>query len=388
MSLTPLSEPGDSSPDPGRALPPPIWIATPADLKALIEVLSRQTRLAVDTESNSLHAYRERVCLIQFSTPQADYLVDPLALDDLSPLGTIFADPRIEKVFHAVEYDLLCLRRDFHFTFASVFDTMHAARVLGHPKVGLNALLKHYFGIHIDKHFQKADWGKRPLPAHLQEYAYLDTHYLLPLRDRLYEELRASERLSLAQEDFRRACKENTLPPQQVDPGDLWKRFAQRRDLSRRDLTILRQLLLWREHTARRLNRPPFKVIGDHHLIKIARARPHSKTDLACLGLSKAQIARWGTSLLEAVAQGRNAPLVQRQPSHPPDETRQRRLEALQTWRRQAAQEMGVESDIILPRAYLLPLAMHGPQAIASILADSPTRLERFGLQIMHTLEV
>ena len=103
--------------------------------------LVTQSRVAVDTESNSLHAFREQVCLVQFSTTNADYLVDPLALRDLSLLAPIFSDPKIEKIFHAAEYDLICLRRDFHFTFANLFDTMQAARVLGYPAVGLDRLL-------------------------------------------------------------------------------------------------------------------------------------------------------------------------------------------------------------------------------------------------------
>jgi len=363
-------------------------VDTPAALHDLIQDLSRQTRLGVDTESNSLYAYRERVCLIQFSTPETDYLVDPLALDDLSPLGVIFADPNIEKVFHAVEYDLLCLRRDFHFTFANVFDTMHAARVLGYPKVGFDALLKCFFNLHLDKRFQKANWGKRPLPAHLQKYAQLDTHYLPRLHDHLYRELAASGRLTLAQEDFCRACHESIPLSQELDPQEPWKRFAQHRDLTLRDLTILRELLALREQIAAHLDRPPFKVIGDDKLIAIARSQPRSKEELAGLGLSKPQIARWGSVLLEAVAQGQQAPLVERRSSPPPKEIILRRLEALKTWRKQVAQEMGVASDIVLPRSYLMPLAIHGPQALTSVLADSPTRLERFGHRILHILEV
>ena len=120
-------------------LPPPVWIATPADLQKLADDLECWTRIAVDTESNSLHAFREQLCLIQFSTPQTDYLVDPLALNDLSPLAPIFANPEIEKIFHAAEYDLICLKRDFDITVTNLFDTMQAARILGYKQVGLDS---------------------------------------------------------------------------------------------------------------------------------------------------------------------------------------------------------------------------------------------------------
>ncbi len=149
--------------------------------------LARQAVIAVDTESNSLHAYRERVCLIQFSTVERDIVLDPLALDDLSPLAGIFANPDIEKVFHAAEYDLICLRRDYGFSFSRIFDTMHAGRILGSRLAGLDRLLEDKFGVKISKHFQKADWGVRPLSRELLLYAAVDTHYLIPLRDLLEE---------------------------------------------------------------------------------------------------------------------------------------------------------------------------------------------------------
>ena len=129
----------------------------------MVEDLAAQPRVAVDTESNSLHAFREQVCLLQFSSNKEDYLVDPLALRDLSLLAPIFANPKIEKVFHAAEYDLICLRRDFNFSFANLFDTMQAARVLGYPAVGLDRLLGDKFGIKMDKRHQKANWAARPL---------------------------------------------------------------------------------------------------------------------------------------------------------------------------------------------------------------------------------
>src|SRR5450756_1232142 len=121
-------------------LPDPIWVDNAAQLEAMLQALLAQPIVAVDTESNSLYAYRERVCLIQFSIPKEDYLVDPLAGLDLSPLGTLFANLQIEKIFHAAEYDVICLRRDFGFTFTNLFDTMIAGRVLGRTAVGLASM--------------------------------------------------------------------------------------------------------------------------------------------------------------------------------------------------------------------------------------------------------
>ncbi|HND48409.1 MAG TPA: ribonuclease D, partial [Anaerolineales bacterium] len=189
-----------------EVLSPPIWVNTIEQLNKMIQDLAAQTRVAVDTESNSLHAYREQVCLLQFSSVNSDYIVDPLALRDLSPLAPIFSNPKIEKVFHAAEYDLICLRRDFNFSFTNLFDTMHAARVLGYPAVGLDKLLGDKFDIKMDKRHQKADWAERPLTKEQIHYARLDTHYLFDLRDVLEGELKEKGRLHFAKEDFERAC--------------------------------------------------------------------------------------------------------------------------------------------------------------------------------------
>ncbi len=364
-------------------LPPPIWVAAEPALHSMLADLMSQPRVAVDTESNSLHAYREQVCLIQFSSPRDDYLVDPLVLADLSPLAPLFADPRIEKVFHAAEYDVICLRRDFGFTFAGLFDTMQAARILGCEKVGLDALLAERFNLTVNKRFQKADWGARPLARDLLEYARFDTRFLLPLRDQLKNELEASGRWVLAREDFRRVCWSNGDQAESVEP---WERFASRRDLNLRVLTILRELCALREKIAEQLDRPPFKVVGDEKLVAVARVVPRTKKELTEIGLSGKQVGRWGAEILSAVARGAASPLVSRSRPKRPDDAILNRLEALKAWRKKVAVQMGVESDIVLPRPYLFPLAERGGRDLKSILASSPSRLEQYGEQILEVL--
>ena len=144
-------------------LSPPIWVDQPAEVERLARDLTKASRFAVDTESNSLHAYQEQVCLIQVSSPRVDYLIDPLAIHDLSSLGPLFSNPNTETIFHAAEYDLICLTRDFDYHFSRLFDTMHAARVLGRTAFGLGSLLESEFGISLDKHYQRANWGQRLL---------------------------------------------------------------------------------------------------------------------------------------------------------------------------------------------------------------------------------
>lgn len=366
-----------------QVLPPPVWVDTPDTLQQMLGDLTAQTRLAVDTESNSLHAYRERVCLIQFTTPTHDYVLDPLALSDLSALGPIFSNSNIEKIFHAAEYDLICLRRDFSFQFSNLFDTMHAARVLGYPFVGLDNLLAEKFQFEMDKRHQKADWAVRPLSPAQLDYARLDTHFLFDLRDILEAELREKDRLSIALEDFARACNME-IPKERVN-GTSWRRFSTRKDISPRELTILSELCISRDRIAERMNRPVFKVVSDSLLLDIARNLPEKDVDLAGLGLSPKQIRLWGSEILEAVKRGAVAPIVEREsPKRPSDKTI-RRLEKLKNWRKKAAEEQGVESDIVLPKIYLNTLAEHPPkslQELESIMQDSPTRFRKYGEQL------
>ncbi|MDP1546554.1 MAG: ribonuclease D [Anaerolineales bacterium] len=367
----------------------PIWVNTNQLLQHMVEDLSAQSRVAVDTESNSLHAFREQVCLLQFSSPKADYLVDPLALRDLSLLAPMFANPKIEKIFHAAEYDLICLRRDFGFTFVNLFDTMQAARVLGYPAVGLDRLLGDKFGIKTDKRHQKADWARRPLTKEQIHYARLDTHYLFDLRNSLERELRETERLDFALEDFGRACQ--LEESKQKLNGESWGRFSGRKDISLRELTVIAQLCKWRDREAERLNRPPYKVVMDDVFVALAKNPPEKKVDLSAAGLSEKQIHLWGGFIIGAVQHGLEVPLVERKQIERRDDAVLRRLEKLKAWRKNAGMQMKVESDIILPKPYLAALSENPPKdltELGQIMKESPSRFEKFGVQILKTLGV
>ncbi len=366
---------------------PPIWVDQPHSFENMIAELTKQSRIAVDTESNSLHAYREQVCLIQFSTPDKDYILDPFVFDDLSALAPLFSNSNIEKIFHAAEYDLICLKRDFKFRFANIFDTMYAARVLGYQYVGLDNMLAEKLKIKVDKRHQKADWGARPLTAAQIDYARFDTHYLFQLRDILAKELEERGRLQLAREDFSRACRVE-LPLQKAN-GASWRRFSARKDVTTRELTMLSELCTVRDRLAERMDRPPFKVIDDETLLTIARNLPEKDVDLAGIGLSPKQIRLWGDEILGAVRRGAEAPLVKREQAARPNDAILRRLEKLKNWRKLLAKETGVESDIILPKSYLSLLAEHPPRSLAeleTLLGDSPSRFQNYGKQLLRIL--
>jgi ribonuclease D len=369
-------------------LPAPILIQQPDRLGPLAAKLASAPRLAVDTESNSLYSYRERVCLIQISIPHTDYLIDPLALPDLQPLAPLFSSPKIEKVFHAAEYDLLCLKRDFGFKVVHLFDTHIASRTLGRPKTGLGDLLEEAFNVRLDKKYQRANWGKRPLATDLLNYARLDTHYLLALRDRLEKELRRRERWEEAKEAFdfvaRVAPRSNGF-----DPDGFW-RMTNARRLTPAQAAILRELYLFREEQARRLDRPSFKILEDKAMLAAAQSQPARPADLAALpGITQGQVDRFGQGMLEAIARGRKAPRPQRTASTHVEEAVLNRFEKLRRWRQRAAHARAVESDVILPRDILWKIAQEGPRELPALrraMAPLEWRFRTYGQEILDAL--
>lgn len=356
-------------------------------LKKLVQILSSQPILAVDTESNSLFAYKEQVCLIQFSTREADYLVDPMALADLSVLGPIFADEQIQKVFHAAEYDLLCLKRDFSFSFNNLFDTMLAARILGRTEVGLGAILEGEFNIQVDKRHQRANWGQRPLPAYLLDYARQDTHYLIELGERLEHQLEERGLSALAQEDFKRVCQVEA----NTDNGKsaCWRVNGVHR-LSPQQTAVLQELCVYRDEVAHKINRPLFKVISDHTLHAVASALPTNLDELKALpGMTQHQLDRHGKAILQAVQRGLQADPIHRPRNVRPDDRFLARVEGLKQWRKLKARELEVESDIILPRDLLHLLANKNPldeDSLTECLEDVPWRRQQYGEEILQVL--
>jgi ribonuclease D len=369
---------------------PPVYITDTHALEALVQALAAHDAIAVDTESNSLHAYRERVCLIQFSTPAADYLVDTIALADLSSLAPIFASPDIQKIFHAAEYDITCLGRDYGFTFANLFDTMSAARTLGWPQVGLAAILDARFGVTLNKAHQKADWARRPLTAEQIDYARHDTHYLLALRDLQAEALRTAGHWEEAQEEFARLAR---LPagvmPAGPDPLGFW-RVKGAYDLTPAQAAVLQAVHAFREAEATRLDRPPFKVMDEATLLALAREAPGSLDDLRrTVRMPPPQVQRYGKGLLQAIASGLQAtPLRPPIMAREPDDVRDRH-DRLRAWRKQRAQARGVESDVILPKSTLLDLARRPPSTLTDLedIADfGPWRRKTYGAEILALL--
>ena len=375
-----------------KVLPPPVLVADEQGLAALVRELARHPVVAVDTESNSLHAYRERVCLIQFSTADADFIVDPIGLGDLGALAPCFANPDQQKVFHAAEGDLVGLKRDFRFDVVNIFDTMSAARTLGWPQVGLASILDTRFGVTLNKKYQRADWKRRPLTPEQLDYARLDTHYLVALRDLQTEALAAADRAAEAREEFERLARLPGAPDKAgADPMAFW-RAKGARDLAPAQAAVLQALFAYREQQAERQDRPLFKVFGEETLLALARRAPRSADDLkSAPGMTPDQIQRHGRGLLQAIELGLAA-----SPQFPPQTERepedvQNRYERLHTWRKNRAKARGVESDVILPRTALWDLARRPPRTpeqLEDIMDLGPWRRQTYGHELLALLRM
>lgn len=370
--------------------PPALYIEHDKNLKQLVKKLRNEPLLAIDTESNSLYAYQERVCLVQLSTRTHDYIIDPLRIADMSPLGDLLADPKIEKIFHAAEYDLMCLKRDYEFTLVNLFDTMVAARICGVKTLGLNRLLAEFCGVNVDKSHQRDDWGQRPLPEEGLLYAQMDTHYLPTLRDKMSELLMSQGRMEEAKETFSEVAE--VTPPEHVfDPEGYW-RMAIPSGLNRRQSAILRELYLLREELAKQRDCPPFKVFADKMLLAIAEAAPRNLNELERVrGLPVAIAQRYASELLHAVEQGKKTMLPHR-PHRPAaiDPVVAERFTILRDWRRERAEQRGVESDVIISKDALWEVAIKAPtklEALHGIKGIGPWRLATYGEELIQLIQ-
>ena len=357
------------------------------DLHQLVELLRSVKHLAVDTESNSLHAYRGKTCLIQLSAQGEDFIVDPLLIDDISGLGEIFADPEIEKIFHAAEYDLICLKRDFDFDVINVFDTMAAARVCGYRRVGLTAMLSDLLDVPHNKSHQTDDWGQRPLPDDYLRYAQMDTHYLLALRNLLYEELSDLGRLEEAYEYFTDVIRID-VKSQDFDPDGFWGLGRPHR-LNRRQMAVLRELYILRDGLAQMYDYPTHKLIGNKALVTIARKLPTHRSELYDIRTLPDRIVRQcGDEIIEAISHGKSSQLPKRPPRDKPlPPAIVERYTALHNWRKTVAERRGIDSDVVISKQTLWDIAYEMPQSVDDlngIQGIGPWRLKTYGAELVE----
>lgn len=384
----------DSRPSIQPPAPASQWVRTPEELRELTAALAEERILALDSESDSLHSFPEKVCLVQVADLRGTVsLVDPLAARDLSALAPLFADPAVVKVFHGASYDLSSMKRDFDFAFAGIFDTMVAAQFLGLPELGLASLLERFFGIAPGRSRQKDDWARRPVTQEQEFYAAEDVRHLIPLRERLLQELRGQGREAWVEEECQ-ALAATPAAQRVFDPCD-YVHVKGAKDLDGRGLAVLRELFLAREAWAWEGGRPPFKVLGNESLVRLAADRPRTREGLQRIpGCSPKVMQRYGDGLLAAIARADAIPEADL-PTYPrPKKPRipaavQRRIEALTRWRAKTAERLGLDPGLLLPRRLIEHLAEQVPagrEALGEIEGLRRWRAETFGREILEVL--
>jgi ribonuclease D len=370
------------------------WVRTPGELVRLAESLAGSTALALDTESDSLHHHVEKVCLVQIATDRGvACLVDPLAVRDLSPLTPVMADPAVAKVLHGADYDVTTLKRDFGFRFAGLFDTMIAARMLGRPQIGLQAMAQAELGVTLSKESQRDDWSRRPLTPKQEAYALADVSHLLPLQARLADELRRRGRLAwVVEESDAVAALE---PARRGRDPEAYQKVKGVRRLSRRQQAVLREVHGFREDLAEATDVPAFKLLSSEAMIELAERTPRTPDELASVrGLSPRARGR-SADLLKAVERALAMPEAElpRLGPAPPrpavSEEVRKRIEALRAWRTKEAARLAVDGSVVLPQRLLERLAQAAPRevgALEEIAGLRRWRVDAFGADLVSAL--
>jgi ribonuclease D len=363
------------------------------DLDSLVLGLNGLNRIAGDLEADSMYHYKEKVCLLQLQANGRHYVIDPLAVKDMSPLAPVFANPGILKIFHGADYDIRCLYRDYTIQVQSLFDTQVAARFLGLTETGLAAVLEARLGVQLEKKFQKADWTKRPLPENMLRYAVCDAAYLIPLAEDLSAALEEKGRLAWVEEE----CLElSRVRPTEKGMDPLFLRFKGASGLDPRSLAVLESLLDLRRKLAKALDRPPFKVIGNIPLLELALKKPTHMGELAkCQSVSTKQARIFGEKLLSQVCIALETP-DDALPSYPRQKRRKgspqapERITALKKWRTHKAKSLGLDPAVVLTNAQIKELASKKRRSLQD-LEDVPGlrcwQQSAFGEQILAALK-
>jgi ribonuclease D len=364
--------------------------------------LAKEPKLAVDTESNSLYVYRERICLVQIGTSSETFLLDPLEIQDFSALSQLLADSSILKVLHGASYDLRSLNRDYGTQMQSLFDTEIAARFLGTPSPNLASVLETFLDVRIPKSqkLQRSDWKLRPLSPLAIEYAASDVRHLVRLAQELQRQLAQANRLEWVQEECQRLEQTRYSPPEA--PEIAFFRVKGSNRLNPRALAVLKELYLWREKEAQRLDWPPFRVVGNETLLRLAHSSANNdRVDSlflgAASGLSPQLVKRAGSAIRAAIERGLAGPEVQHLSSSRGEnlwthESRER-LRHLKGWRAELGAALKLDPALLWPTASLERLALQPESWSAEILEDNSRDVRNwqrreFSQSLMEILDV
>ncbi len=362
----------------------PIYLDTSSTVDAFFASIANTPILALDTEGASFHRFVDRIYLLQLSTREKTAIIDPLPVGKPSGLGALLENPAVEIVFHDADYDLRLLHQDYGWQPRNIFDTRVAAQLLGLRAFGLAALLERYFGVKLDKKHQRADWSMRPLTQGMLDYAAQDTIHLLELRDRLKDELVRAGRWEWAREEF--TLVEGTRWNGD-DSGNAFLRIKGARDLTRRELAILRELVPWRDSIAGQLDRATFRVLGNEQLLDISRQQPSTRDALSTIkGMPRGILESRGAEILDAVARGLAVPEAQlprfpKAPRWDRDPDFDARVAALKTARDATAARLDLDPGVLCSRDRMEAVARKNPTTLEEL--ESVVELRRWQARVL-----
>ena len=358
------------------------YLDTVPAVEKLTGEIATVTELALDTEGASFHRFVDRIYLLQLSTRERHAVIDPLAVGTPAGLGKLLENPNVEVVFHDADYDLRLLQRDYGWQIKHIFDTRVAAQLLGYTAFGLAALLERFFDVKLDKKHQRADWSMRPLTADMLDYAAQDTRFLLELKDKMSAELERMGRMPWAREEF--GLLEGTRWADE-EPGMSFLKLKGARDLSRRELAVLRELVPWRNAVAGQLDRATFRVLGNEQLLDIARTQPSTRDALGRIkGMPRGILEQRGSELLEAVQRGlavpeSELPKVPRAARWDRDPEFDARVSALKTARDEAAKRLALDPGVLCSRDRMEAVARRNPESAEEVGEVSELRRWQVG---------
>jgi ribonuclease D len=323
--------------------------------------------VALDTEGASFHRFVDRIYLLQVSTRERTAVIDPLPIGIPAELGALIEDPGVEIVFHDADYDLRLLHQDYGWQVRNVFDTRVAAQLLGIKAFGLAALLDQFFGVKLDKKHQRADWSMRPLTRDMLDYAAQDTMYLPGLRDQLKAELERKGRWSWAREEFTRL---EATRWSEDDDAMAFMKMKGARDLNRRELALLRELVAWRNAIAAEQDKATFRVLGNEPMFEIAKTAPRDRAALSAIkGMPRGILETRSLSLIEAVTRGLAVPDAElpkfpRGPRWDRDPDFDARVSAIKTVRDTIAAKLDMDTGVLFPREKMEAVARANPRSL------------------------
>jgi len=349
-----------------------LYLDQPAAVDRFLDEISHVREIALDTEGASFHRFLDRIYLLQLSTRERSAIIDPLPIGSPEKLGKLLLDRNVETVFHDADYDLRLLHQDYGWHVTNLFDTRIAAQLLGIKSFGLAALLEQFFDVKLDKKHQRADWSMRPLTPDMLEYAAQDTRYLLQLRDHMKSELQRRGRWSWAEEEFARLEGTRWEAEEEMES---FLRLKGARDLTRRELAVLREVVNWRDTVAAQLDRATFRVMGNEVLLELARRSPRSVSELGAIkGMPKGMVERAGPDIVASIRRGMEAP-EEELPKFPrgqrwnKDRDFDERVSRLKVVRDEAATRLELDPGVLCSRERLENVARSGAKSIEELAA-------------------